>query len=303
MITQILEKEAYAMTETYCSKSCADCTQKESLKCPGCKAGPGRAISGECDISQCCRSKYQQSCQTCTNNARCGKLRSAANMPDHIARKQRAAAAHQEMLAQKAPFLGKWLWLLFLLIIPGIIAGLMTDENIAQWLPDLVLPGYILTAATDLAYCCILWVLRSEDEHYRTAAKCRLITTILSATATLMSTNPDFEGLTIAVSLVNAVTALLGEYHEYTGHAYTVSLLDTHLSEQWDKLWVWYIATLAATIGSSILALLVSAMSLGLLSLLLLLVMFAASVGSIVVSVLKMVYLYRTAQQFRYYQP
>lgn len=28
------------MAETYCGKTCAECTQKEILNCPGCKAGP-----------------------------------------------------------------------------------------------------------------------------------------------------------------------------------------------------------------------------------------------------------------------
>ena len=30
------------MAETYCGKSCAECSKRDILNCPGCKAGPGR---------------------------------------------------------------------------------------------------------------------------------------------------------------------------------------------------------------------------------------------------------------------
>ena len=34
--------------------------------------------------------------------------------------------------SEKAMFLGKWLWILFWLFIPGMIASIMVNENIAS---------------------------------------------------------------------------------------------------------------------------------------------------------------------------
>ena len=45
------------MAETYCGKSCAECTKKEQLNCSGCKAGPGRQFGGDCELAKCVRDK------------------------------------------------------------------------------------------------------------------------------------------------------------------------------------------------------------------------------------------------------
>ena len=53
------------MAETYCGKICAECAQKETLNCSGCKAGPGRQFGGDCKLAKCCRAKGHQECATC----------------------------------------------------------------------------------------------------------------------------------------------------------------------------------------------------------------------------------------------
>lgn len=46
--------------------------------------------------------------------------------------------------SEKAMFLGKWLWVLFWLFIPSIIASAMVNENIASLFPALLVSGQIL---------------------------------------------------------------------------------------------------------------------------------------------------------------
>ena len=291
------------MSETYCAKSCAECAEKEKLNCPGCKTGPGRAIYGECELARCCRTKGHDTCLTCVMKPNCSSFKSRASMPETLARKRRIEENHQKMLLEKAPFLGKWLWLLFWLVIPANIASLMTNDTAAEWFPSLVLPGHILTAITTLAYAGILWQLRGEDEYYRNAAKCAVATAILSVIATVMATNPNLSVLVVLISLANSVVSIAGEYNEYHAHATVTGLLDPVLSEKWEKLWVWYIGSFAATIGSAILGLIAGFLSFGLLSVLLVLVMLAASIATVVVGILKLVYLYQSAQLFRNYKP
>lgn len=291
------------MAETYCVKTCESCSQKEALNCPGCKAGPGRLLQGTCEIAQCCRSKGHETCLTCTTKPYCGKFSGRANMPEYFARKQRTAQEHKDMVARRAPFLGKWLWLLFWLVVPSEIAGLMTNDTVAGWFPALLVPGQILTAVTLIAYGGILWVLREEDERYRTAAKCTFASAVLSVITLLIGSAEALSGIVVILTLGNGVVAMFGEYNEYTAHATVTNILDSHLSEQWDNLWKWYIGTFAATLGSAVLAIVVAAMQLGLLAILLMLAMVAAAIGTAVVGILKLVYLYRTAQLFRHHNP
>ena len=52
------------MAETYCGKSCAECTKKEELNCMGCKTGPGRPFGGDCELAKCVRDKGHETCET-----------------------------------------------------------------------------------------------------------------------------------------------------------------------------------------------------------------------------------------------
>ena len=75
------------MAETYCGKTCAECTKKEQLNCSGCKAGPGRQFGGDCELSKCVRDKGHETCDTCGFKGNCGTLRSRESMPDYRIRK------------------------------------------------------------------------------------------------------------------------------------------------------------------------------------------------------------------------
>ena len=71
--------------------------------------------------------------------------------------------------------------------------------------------------------------------------------------------------------------------------------LDPELAGKWRLLWKWWIGLLLGLFGCIFLAL-ISAI-LGLLAIL------ADAIGLLVVGIVKLVYLYRTAKRFREYQP
>ena len=89
------------------------------------------------------------------------------------------------------------------------------------------------------------------------------------------------------------VVALVGEYNEYVAHSAVLSGVDNELSQKWEVLWKWYIGLLLGTFGCLFVALILPI--LGAIAAL------GCSVGSIVVGILKLVYLYRTAKEFREY--
>ena len=281
------------MAGTYCGKSCAECTKKEQLNCSGCKTGPGRQFGGDCELAKCVRDKGHEICDTCGFKGNCGTLRSRDNIPDYRRRKIEAEEMRKAAIAKRAPVLGKWLWIIFWLIIPSSIGSLMANESTAKILPGLFMPGQIINAICSLTYGAILLKLGSEEDRYHTAGICALIAGGVSAVVAMLTGTGEEATWTLLLTLPAAVVAMVGEYNEYMGHSAVLSGVDNELSEKWEVLWKWYIGLFGVMIGSILVMLIVPI--LGLLAIL------AASIGTVVVSILKLVYLYRTAKIFREY--
>lgn len=282
------------MTETYCGKTCDSCTYKQNLNCEGCKAGPGRQNSGDCEVALCCRGKGHESCETCGFNGNCGTLRRRDNIPEYRQRKFEEDSDRSAKLARRAPFLGKWLWLLFWLVIPSALSGFMTNDNVVESFPNLYLPGQILSGLCSLAYGLILLKLSSEDEGYHKAGLCYLVGASVAAVGVLIKLGNSEAKLPLLVTLPVVIVEMVGYYREVNAHADVLSGVDNILSEKWRILWKWYIGMLGAIVGSIIVVLISPFLGL--------LVMLAGIIGTIVVNIMKLVYLYRTAKLFREYQ-
>lgn len=282
------------MAEIYCGKDCAACTYKESMNCPGCLAGPGRPGDGDCDLAKCCRAKGHQACVTCSYNVHCGTLRDKHRMPEYRQKKIEAERKRQASIAKRAPFLGKWLWLLFWLFIPTNIASLMANENIAAVLPGMALPGMVLNTACAIAYGVILLILSDQEERYRTAGICTLIAGVAGVLNVFIPAGAESIGWLLLIAVPTAVVSLVGEYNAFNAHATVLTGVDNILAQKWMTLWKWYIGMFGAMVGS--LVVLFISPVLGLL------VILAAAIGILVVSILKLVYLYQTAKAFREYR-
>lgn len=280
------------MSETYCGKSCAECAHKEELNCPGCLAGPGKRYYGDCSLAKCCADRGHRTCETCQNSGHCGTYRSSASMPEQRIKRRDAELAERKRVAKRAPILGKWLSVLFWLVIPSTVASLMTNENIASAVPALFIPGMILQALTVLAYVIILLQLSKLEPRYQTAAVCYL----LGSGATILLnlfTGGENAGWTLLITIPAAIMSMVAKYNEFNAHSEVLVGVDSDLCYQWSLLWKWYIGCYAAILGSVLL--------IAIAALLGALVMLAAAIGIVVVSILEMVYLYKTANRFRLY--
>lgn len=169
----------------------------------------------------------------------------------------------------------------------------MTNETIVEWAPGLYLPGQILNAVCSLTYGAILLKLASEEDRYRTAGICALIAGGVSAVVALISGTGEEATWTLLFTLPAAIVAIVGEYNEYMGHSAVLSGVDNELSEKWEVLWKWYIGLFLGMFGCILIMLIIPI--LGAIALI------AAAIGTVVVSILKLVYLYRTAKIFREY--
>ena len=281
------------MAETYCGKSCEECTKKEQLNCSGCKTGPGRQFGGDCELAKCVRDKGHETCETCGFKENCGTLRSRESMPDYRIRKIESEKMRRAAIAKRAPVLGKWLWIIFWLVIPSSIGSIMSHETTAKILPGLFMPGQIINAICSLIYGAILLKLGSEEDRYRTAGICALIAGVSSALAAMINGGSDGATWILIFTIPAAIVAIVGEYNEYMAHSAVLSGADNELSEKWEVLWKWYIGLFLGMFGCIIVMLILPI--LGAIAIL------GCAIGTVVVSILKLVYLYRTAKIFREY--
>lgn len=281
------------MAETYCGKSCAECAHKEQMNCSGCKTGPGRQYGGDCELAKCVRDKGHETCDTCIFKGNCGSLRSRDHMPDYRRRKIEAEEMRKAAVTKRAPVLAKWIWLLFWLIIPNTIGSLMTNDTITKAMPGLFLPGQILNTVCAAASGFILLKLGTEEEGYRTAGICGLIAAAVNVVVTLVNGPGESAGWTLIFTLPAAVVAMVGQYHKYMSHAAVLAGVDSELPEKWETLWKWNLALTLGIFGCIFLILIIP--------LLAAIALLGTGIGMIVVGILELVYLYRTAKIFREY--
>ena len=282
------------MNQGYCGKDCTQCTAREQLNCPGCQNGPGRTLSDECEIALCCRSKNHQCCDTCTNSRYCGKRSRRDNMPERRAQKAAAEAEKMARLKQTAPFLGKWLGILFWLIIPSTLASLLSTEALADFVPELYLFGKILTTLCSLAYGGILLRLSGHCSQYLRGGICRLVAAAAGVLIAFNASNGKLpNGLMVLVLIIGALAGIVSSYFEFTGHSAVLEEVNREQSRKWSLLWKWTIAAYIAPFASLLLMLI--SVVLGLI------VFMLTLLGMVAVNIVALVYLYKTAKIFREY--
>ena len=137
------------MAETFCGKNCDLCQEKLSEECRGCKEGPGRRFGGNCPIADCCREKYHANCDTCQEAMSCTKRQQKDQMQQIRIAEAAAKEEKEVQKREKAKVLGKWLWLLFWLLIPNIIAGIMSNESLKPISPTMYYIGTVLDSCRD----------------------------------------------------------------------------------------------------------------------------------------------------------
>lgn len=186
--------------------------------------------------------------------------------------------------------LAKWMRILFWLIIISTAANLLTSENVANAAPPLASAGQILNIAANVAYGVVLLKIASESMNYRNSAICRFITVAVAIAVIPISDNTEFF-IAIPVVILSIVMDMVGEYYEFMGHAEVLRGADRTLSYKWLTLWKWYIGTFLGMIGGTVLAVMIPLIGL--------IVVLASTVGTLVISIVKIVYIYKTAGVFR----
>ncbi len=219
-------------------------------------------------------------------------------------------------LKEHAPTLAKWLMVLFWLGIASVIFnGLENTIKLPKYVPVM---GRVLSAATyliSLLQILTAWKMRKAERKFRVLALIHAASVIALAITqvTLGGVDPAVvasdrtqTGGVLALAAVLLVVTLgltaVMYYLEMTALHNVTRYVDEALAEKWLKLRAWMVGLTAVTLAAILLEILIAgnpfAYFNGLGTLVLLLAV-PSSLGLIVCSVIRMVYLYRTAKLFK----
>ena len=199
----------------------------------------------------------------------------------------------RKLLPAEAQRLGKLLSILFWLFIPSGIASIMTSGNMADLSPAVFTAGNVLLTACSLIYGIILIQMAFAQPRYRTAGIFSLLTSAVVILIAILCYTTKIDSDSLIFSIIQFILAFACVYTEYSAHALLLQHIEPDFSDKWSVLW-------KANIGSSVIIICGIVVLLGspIFGILLLLV---SCIALIVISILKLVYLYRTAKIFRKY--
>lgn len=277
------------MNETYCGKSCDICDYKISGKCPGCNEGPGHREFGACDLAKCCRDKGYQKCEYCRFHYDCYLVKDKEFMPEEMAKKTKNELDRRDKMSKIAPMLAFWINILLWINLPSFIGGFLNNQEIAKVSPALSMLGVLLILGSQLAYGLILMKISSADKRYKLAGIFLFIS--LAVTISVLFIPANAAVLIQAVNLVSSVISIVSIYFEIMAHAEVLRGIDNLLGRKWLVLWKWTLISLALSLASGFVMLAVANLAT--------LMVLAATIISLVVTVLKIKYLYDTAKVFK----
>ena len=182
---------------------------------------------------------------------------------------------------------GKWYQSLFWLLIICTVARTISNGEGDGMLYTLLWFVNVLATAV---YGAVLLKMELFSAHFRMAGLCKAASASVGIVSSAVSYFLDgslLVTLIILVVIASAAVDIAGEYQEFAGHAEFAHDRDVILSEKWLRLRQWYVGMLAGFAGGTVCS--------ALLFLPGVIAMLACGIGLVVVSVVKIVYVYRMA--------
>ena len=135
--------------EGICGRMCDACTWKERLDCPGCQDGPGRRFSGGCPIADCAGRRAYGMCDLHLFYRLCPAAKRYAPEPA-VGRGGRAGAPGAA--GPECPCAGQVAVALFWLVTPSVFSNILTMDTVAGAFPTAGVVGNVLAFLISLAY-------------------------------------------------------------------------------------------------------------------------------------------------------
>lgn len=201
---------------------------------------------------------------------------------------------------KNAALLGEWIRVMFWLQIVAVILGLF--EELFEESSVLAILASLASYGISIANSVILIKLKEVEDWFKSAGICYLISglsgfviaVLLLGGATLIASL-----LTIAIMVVQ----VRGNYCECTGYEVVLQGLDNDLAEKWARQWKLELICTVTLIVSAIVMLVSAFGGGGFLTVLAGFVALIASVGALILGIMRLIYLYRTSEIFQNYKP
>lgn len=270
------------MSATCCGKSCADCTHRQELNCPGCKLGPGRVYGGDCALAKCCWEKGVM-CGECRFKGNCTNYQSRDYVPIYRRRRLSEERRRAEENARRIPFFRKWLAGLFWVSIAWIVM------TVVALIPSIRVPVAVAQSLCLGAYCLILLKLSSEEREYRVAGVCVFISVCFLLIVSFAITDPA-PVVSLLLDIPMLIVSLIQQYSELVGHESVVAGSEEKLAQRWATLRKRLISMYAVTFGSILVAVIAPGLAL--------IAMLVGAIGVLVVRIGVLICLHSTAKWF-----
>jgi hypothetical protein len=236
-----------------------------------------------------------EQCGTCSFREECAKLAKRDNMATYRIELRDAETMRKANALRKAPFMAKWLMIMFWVTIVSSVGSILTSDFVQESIPALYYVGIGVNIVGSLLLALIMLKLSCEEAIYRSAAYCYLGSTAITfVTAMIMflSTNlVDWLPFSLLLTVAALIVVLLGTYYEYKAHANVVRDTSEAMATKWEELWGYYVKILIALV---VIVMFSGVFGLfGLIALILVLIIF------LIVSVMRFVYVYEMAKLFQ----
>ena len=277
------------MAESYCGKSCAECSYKQEKQCLGCKIGPG----SRCDIGRCVMGKGHITCQTCTNLNHCGIYRGRERAMEYRNRAEEAELRRQEEIQTRTKGLYKVFFLLFWLSIISQIGSVMNKDLLAPQFLVLVTVWQFIYLILSIVYGGALLCQYKRNGNYLISGVLWISAAVLRFAGEYFAAPDGKFTIATIIGFFAGVIQVVAIFKEL--QAYSDALMGIEdLADKWQGLWYWMLGSYCASLAGIVL--IIISPILGMLA------MIAGGIAIIVVSIVKMTYLYRSGKICRYYE-
>lgn len=202
---------------------------------------------------------------------------------------------------KKAGLMGKWVTVLFWLQIVSIVGGVLSSDFL-EGVPVIYFLGLLITYGVMIANSVILIRLKEVEDWFGKAGVCYLVSGcsgIIIAVFLLGGAGV----LATLFSLAMTIVALRGNYDECTGYEVSLQDVDKTLSEAWATQWKLELICILSTVGVTILGIIGTAIAGMAFLLIMIILLLIVAIATLVIAIRRLVYIYRTAECFRNYEP
>ena len=207
----------------------------------------------------------------------------------------------RERKARSAALLGKWITVLFWLQIASVVVGVLNGK-LFEGVPMIQMIGSWANYGIVFANSIILIKLKTVEDWLGKAGICYLVSTILGILVVLLQLGGAL-AIPSMLAIAMMIVQMRGNYSECTGYEVVLRGLDDDLAGKWERQWKLEIICTVTVLVSSVVLLVGTLSGGGVLTVLAGFVTLVASIGAIVLGILRLVYLYRTATRFQNYVP